>query len=579
MKEEQNIFEKLKKKLKFSYEIGKNPNYELFEKIFKTDFMKNNYTIFKKEEKDKNFIINPKAEDIKKNNYIYIFTFEYLLKNGLLLELNNKFFQLIFNKFQRTLENAIKEVNSNRQDLDKIINDYGFQLINNLSILYAKISDIKSFILGEQLYGEAKSLSENDLNNIIEKSFSINSKNTTDIVGQYYEDSVLLYFLNHSNIDNKTILPRLLFYIKFIIFKFDNNKINIDFIPFNKFHDDKTECYNEMDFSFYTTNNIEIPMSIFNYQIFSYSFIYNSKDDTIIKNYKNEKINFPEKTLTFFELKNNIKRTDDKKTIDLNEFISYIKTFISKLPIYMKLYKSKSFINENCNNVQFVFFYNHNNGKFEDSIKTKNMIKNEIEKNLNNLNININIQIIFGSKQIQAINYYELFLQNKETKEELGNTKAELGKTKEELGKTKERVKILEDELNNMKKYLQNINNEYAAFKKEINEKDKKNIINYEKNDESIKQEKEKKETIELDEQKMMINEEIDKLKNNFKDIKLKIFEKAISMPKIVKYINEYDISIIKKLAKNLTEKEYKNIEDEKNIEKYALNLVNQIIK
>ena len=77
-----------------------------------------------------------------------------------------------------------------------------------------------------------------------------------------------------------------------------------------------------------------------------------------------------------------------------------------------------------------------------------------------------------------------------------------------------------------------------------------------------------------------MINEEIDKLKNNFKDIKLKIFEKVITMPKIVEYINEYNINIIKKLAKNLNEREYKNIEDcEKIIEKYALNLVNQIIK
>ena len=41
----------------------------------------------------------------------------------------------------------------------------------------------------------------------------------------------------------------------------------------------------------------------------------------------------------------------------------------------------------------------------------------------------------------------------------------------------------------------------------------------------------------------MMINEEIDKLKNNFKDIKLKIFEKAITIPKIVEYIKEYNIN------------------------------------
>ena len=249
MKEEKNIFEKLKKKLKFNYEIGNEPNTELFEKIFDHDFMKHNYAMAEKTTKDiTNFIINPKAKDIKKNNNIYIFTFEYLLKNGLLLELNEKFFQLKLNKFQRTLENAIKEINTKKLDFDK--NDYGFELINNLSILYAKISDIKSFILGEQLYGEAKSISESDLNNIIEKSISNISKNTTDIVGQYYEDNVLLYFLNHSNIDNKCILPRLLFYMNFIIFKYDNKKIYIEFIPFNLLQQDKIECYNEIDFFF-----------------------------------------------------------------------------------------------------------------------------------------------------------------------------------------------------------------------------------------------------------------------------------------------------------------------------------------
>ena len=135
-------------------------------------------------------------------------------------------------------------------------------------------------------------------------------------------------------------------------------------------------------------------MSIFDYQIFSYTFIYNYKDDLKIRNSKNEKINFPEKTLSFFELKNDIACIGGKKTIDSDKFIKHIKTFISKLPIYMKLYKSKNFINENCNNVEFVYFYNHNNDKFEDSIETKNMIKNEIDKYLKDLDIDINFQII-----------------------------------------------------------------------------------------------------------------------------------------------------------------------------------------
>ena len=57
----------------------------------------------------------------------------------------------------------------------------------------------------------------------------------------------------------------------FIIFKYDNNSIDIDFIPFNRFFGEK-EAYNEMDYSFYTLTKIIIPMSSLNYQIFFNNF-------------------------------------------------------------------------------------------------------------------------------------------------------------------------------------------------------------------------------------------------------------------------------------------------------------------
>ena len=168
------------------------------------------------------------------------------------------------------------------------------------------------------------------------------------------------------------------------------------------------------------------------------------------------------------------------------------------------------------------------------------------------MNISINIQIIFGSKQIQTINYYELLLENK--------------KTNEELKKTKERVKNLEDELNNIKKLLSNNKNEYATIENEINENDNKDITTFENKDK----------TIELDEKKMKVDELIENLKENFEDYKLKIFEKALADPRIVKCIKEYNIDIVRKLAKNLTKRKYECTKDEKLIEKYALNLVKQ---
>ena len=243
-----NIFEKIK--TKFSFDLGQKPNYELFNKIFENDFIKNNYSKVKNSGFIKgkgntkneakinyNFIINGNAEDIydDKDN-VYIFTYDHLIKNGLLLELNKNFFQFNLFKFRRTFENAIEEINLNRKNLDQIENDIGLEFINNLSILYVKIKDLNYLFLSEQLYGETKSISQTELNNFIENSISNVSKNTSNIVGQYYEDSILLYFLKHSKINYLNILPRLLFYMDFIVFKYDNNSIDIDFIPFNKFY-------------------------------------------------------------------------------------------------------------------------------------------------------------------------------------------------------------------------------------------------------------------------------------------------------------------------------------------------------
>ena len=554
---------KFMKKFSFSCKLGKDPNNKLFEKIFNENFMNKNYKKVKSTN-PQNFIINPKAEDIKPNNEntdVYIFTYEYLIKNGLLFELNTNFFQLNVHKFKKTLENTIKEVNSNIQNFDKISSDYGFELIHNLSILYVKIKDINSFILSEQLYGEAKSVSKIELNDIIEKSVSNASRNTSDIVGQYYEESVLLYFLNHSNINSENILPRLLFYMNFIIFKYENRKISVEFIRFNQLSKNKNEGYNEMDFSFYTQKEIQIPMLSLGYQIFYNTLIYNYKEDDRVNHNTNNQIIFPEKTLTFFELKNDIKRIEDKKSINLSEFISYLKTFIGKLPIYIELYKSKQFINKDCKNIKLVFFYDHQNGKFEDSIIAKNMIEKEIDKIFKDIDININIQIIFGSKQIQSINYYELILENRKTKEELKNTKDELNNTNAVLQETIGKVNFLENELKNLKQYL--------------SKEPKIDVIN-----ETVETKEEKGDTINIDEKKTEINFEIDNLKKQLTGIKLKIFEKAITLSKWMKFIYEADnyVEIINNLSKSLVNAKYAENMNKEQITKKASQLINEII-
>ena len=620
----ENTFQKIKNQLNFSYEIAENPNYDFLVKIFNEDVIRNNYkkiSIFNesnnkssqsqsnnKTSKKPNdisslsksndnikFIINPKIERINnlKNNETFLFTYDYLLENGLLLELNIKYFRKVLYKFQRALENAINEINLNKKNLGQIANNYGFEFINDLSIFYVNIKDIQSFILSTQLYGEAESM---NLNDIIANSISNASKKTSDIVGQSYEDSVLLYFLNNANINDQNILPRLFFYMDFIIFKYEHKNIYIEFIPFNQLSSNKTESYNEMDFSFYTTKNIQIPMLSMKYQIFTNTYIYNHKEETQLKNYKNTEIIFPENTLTFFEMKNDISRIDGK-IIDLDNLISKIKTFLSKLPIYLTLYKSKNFINENCNNIKFILFYDHLNGQLQNSNEAKILIKKEINEKFKNANINIDIQIIFGSKQIQSINYVKLFLENKSTKEKLNQTNEKLNNTTEELNNAKIKLNNTTEELNNAKIKLNNTTEELNNTKIKLNQtNDKLNKLEQElenmkkiltfkyPNDknECIELETKKEEIIELDETKINFNKEIDNYKKNFKDIKLKIFEKAISMPDFLKYFNKNneEIEIIKNLSEKLTTQKLIGTSfNEKQIENIASQLIKKIIK
>jgi hypothetical protein len=119
--------------------------------------------------------------------------------------------------------------------------------------------------------------------------------------------------------------------MNFIILKITKKKICIDFVPFNKLRNDKSDAFNEIDFSFYTENEIQIPMNNMNCEIFKYLLAYGPKINSEKSN-KDPNLIFPSKTLTFFELKNNVYRVkDDKKTIDLDKLMEMLKTFISKI--------------------------------------------------------------------------------------------------------------------------------------------------------------------------------------------------------------------------------------------------------
>ena len=497
-------FKKIQGKLSFNYTKADNINYPLFLNIFDDSFIKSNYKNCQENINDKNFnnfIINPTAEQLVKKNRVdgvFLFTFDYIIRNGLLIELNKNFFRNKLHKFQKILDKYITQVNSNINNLDKKTEEFGTEFIKDLPLLYVKIDDIKSFILNMELYGETKDFSQDDLKNLLENSVSNVSRDTSEIVGQFFEDSVLIYFLQHLNIKPKSILPRLIFYMDFILFRCQKNKIYLEFVPFNQLKKEKTESYNEIDFCFYTTEDIQIPKSVFDNKIFVNTLKYAHNKETEIK--EKEGLIFPQETLTFFELKNNIdKDTNNNNYINLDSLINQLETFMTKLPIYIELYKTKKLINNDCKKIELVFFYNHNFCKLEDSVKAKNSIKEIIEKRFLDMNININIEIIFASKQIQTINYCELMIENINFKK---------------------RIIQLEIEVEQMKKAINN----KQDIQKEIFKKD---------------------EGLALDELNDRINDKVEEYKRKFTGIKSDIFSKIVEKEKFKEYVHNDENNII----------------------------------
>ena len=466
----------------FDFDLGEKLNGNLLNKVFDKAFINNNQKNYKNS-KGKQIIyeykINPEEKDINPNekNKVFLFTYEYFINNGLLLKLDENFFQMKSEKYKRFLKKIIEEINKNIKKLGEKRKDFGFLFSNNLYILYITIKNIKYFILDTQLYGEAKSISQLDLENLIKSPISNVSNNTSDIAaGNFYEETILDYFLNNPKIHQKYIFSRLLLYMNFIILNYNKNKdnIEIEMVPFNQLNKNKTEFYDEVDFCFYASNEIRIPMNKYGIDIFKYTLALNNKNKTSQKTNQNELI-FPSQTLTFFELKNNvprkkIKKEDDKynnsNLIDLTTLLESLTTFISKVPIYIDLYKSKKFINENYKSIKLVYFYDNQNSKFEDSKIAKTEINKIIKEKLQYNDININLEIVFGNKRIQSINYYELLFDNNRISEELKKTQNSQIKTEGKLKKTEEELKKIQ---NNQKNTEENLKKTQEELKKKQN--------------------------------------------------------------------------------------------------------------
>ena len=399
-------------------------NNQLLEKIFSQSFIKENFKRYNQYKKIKNdnffkFILNPTLDQINsnKNNNIFIFTYDFFLNLGIYPKFSESYFNT--NIFKTLRNKGIEKINKNINKLKEYSSEIGFSVTTSgLSIFYYKIKDFKVFFLENQLDGPTKEFNSNEIYDSISTTMSQMTNNTSSMVGHIFEENVLIDILKNANLKSNQIFPRVFLYLNYIILNISSkSRINFEFVPFNILGD-KIEGYNEVDLSFCIDKNITIPLTndLLKYNLFNYTINVPINDTkTII---------FKENELNFFEIKN--KMTNTKDDITYQEFLGEIKSFAGRIPLFCEIYKIKNFIDyEQCKGINLFYIYNQKYIAFNDN----EIKREELSKILNDtikLNIKITLNILYCSKQIQSINYFNLFYDNMKMKNELNKTKNEL---------------------------------------------------------------------------------------------------------------------------------------------------------
>lgn len=526
-------------------------NDQLLEKIFSQSFIRENFKRYNEYKKIKNdnffkFILNPTLDQINlnKNNNIFIFTYDFFLNLGIYPKFSEEYFST--NIFKTLRKKGIEKINNNINKLKEYSSEIGFSVsTSGLSIFYYKIKDFKVFLLENQLDGPTNEFNSNEIYDSISTTMSQMTNNTSSMVGHIFEENVLIYILKNANLKSNQIFPRVFLYLNYIILNISyKSRINFEFVPFNILGD-KIEGYNEVDLSFCIDKNITIPLTndLLKYNLFNYT-INVPKNDT-------KTIIFKENELNFFEIKNEM--TNTKDDITYKKFLGEIKSFAGKIPLFCEIYKIKNFIDyEQCKGINLFYIYNQKYISFNDNEK----MREELSKILNDtikLNIKITLNVLYCSKQIQSINYFNLFYDNMKMKNELNKTKNELN-----------------NKINNLQNLIKNIciKNNIQIPEILFDESNKFNESNESNNSQEEKkleisliedEEENKKFDIELNETEKLIfnniikDKEIKKITKEEKNIN-SIYDLLKKKIKKEKY-KKYDLNIKKKLVEFLKAK------------------------
>lgn len=534
-------------------------NNQLLEKIFSQPFIKENikrYNQYKNNNNFFKFILNPTLEQINsnKNNNIFIFTYDFFLNLGIYPMFSESYFNT--NIFKTLRKKGIEKINNNINKLKEYSSEIGFSVsTSGLSIFYYKIKDFKVFLLENQLDGPTKEFNSNEIYDSISTTMSQMTNNTSSMVGHIFEENVLIYILKNANLKSNQIFPRVFLYLKYIILNVSSkSRINFEFVPFNILVD-KIEGYNEVELSFCTDKNITIPLTseLLKYNLFNFT-INVPKNDT-------KTLIFKENELNFFEIKNNMDNTKDD--ITYKEFLGEIKSFAGKIPLFCEIYKIKNFIDyEQCKGINLFYIYNQKYIKFNDSENMREELSKILYEKIK-LNIKITLNVLYCSKQIQSINYFNLFYDNMKMKNELNKTKNELNETKDEFNKKINKMQNLIKKIC-IKNKIQIPDNLFSNFDEsnEFNESNESNNSQEEKKLEIslIEDEEEnKKFEIELNETEKIIfmnfikDKEIKKIIKEEKN-KNPIYDLLKKKIKNEKY-KKYDLNIKKKLIEFLKAK------------------------
>ena len=508
----ENIYNKLFRNFISIYKERKIINKNAFDKIYLTNYIKNEkslkeipkmndlfeidnikinylkYEYYGPEQTRYNYILNKHDENNQMT--ITLFSPDFLLEKKLLDKYDKNNF-LVYNQNNNCpdlltyiLEEALVQLN-NKINGEEINDD----MISNFGIIHFEDQTAGLYldVMKSQKYNETKNLIENlkkvnESDKLVVVCYSSSSKSEPKSENKsesesdqvYYkgfnsheiEEQLSLIIINaiDKEVTNLTIerMPRIIFYFNLYIFKSQNEKQRIAFTP-----KENVYGFEEADGVFYLhSEKVNLTRSRDISFLFKARFVLTPSSDTFEVGGKSEII-IEEKSLIYMEVKNSfpLRYNNKKEIIGINETKALLHNIIRKSKKFYEIAKMQK---KEIKQIHILFIYNSLLPKNEDMLKFIKLL----QMFLQNLKVEIKIKTIFdiiyfvNPVNINMNRFSDIFDELKKQNEEL----------KKKIIDLEANNKINESLINNFKKENEEANKKIIDL--DANNKSNESLIN-----------------------------------------------------------------------------------------------------